>query len=281
MGTLAGHVIPGAEFMILGILLNLVFKAEQFAQASAEHVACNYASVGVEDEDKELQPVRQTQPETHQKTARVKLVFSLYALISIIMGILYEGLGAVLVKSGDFFEEKGHLTMYLGFVPASIAFGLESGLFPGSDYATHVQPAPLLSQASFTMGFLNQWYLLAAHAKMKKPGADFLFHKLWADTALWLFLVYGLSVLAQLAKQERLARVAQLSCPAFLLMQGSWICLIGSIMFPVYGEMHDDVSMESISALFGLCLLVCMVLQYVFISIVPPGFARCYQRLLA
>mmetsp|Transcript_2596 Transcript_2596/g.6044 ORF Transcript_2596/g.6044 Transcript_2596/m.6044 type:complete len:281 (+) Transcript_2596:421-1263(+) len=279
MGTLGGHVIPGAEFIILGVLLNLVYKAEQHADKTGSRVDCNYEVVGSSEEDKEAQEQVQLRPDPERKTARVKLVFALYALISIIMGMLYEGIGSVLVKTGNFFEEKGHLTMYLGFVPASVAYGLESGLFPGST-VRHVESAPLLSQAGFTMGFFSQWYLLQGHAKMKKPGADFLFHSLWAETALWLWVVYAVSVAAQLANQKRLARAVQLSCPGFLMMQGTWICLIGAIMFPKFGEMHDDVDMETIEALFGLCFISCMVFQYCWIELVPAGFARCYQRIL-
>ncbi len=283
MGTFAGHFIPGAEFMLLALFLNLIYKAEQLAGRHAADVECNYASVGPDGDKEPARSAAAAASEGGHRTAKIKLAFSLYTIISISLGVLYEGLGGiVMAKEGGFFAEKGHLSMYLGFLPAGIAFGFESGLLPGAQ-RRHVDNAPLYSQAAFALGFFNQYIQLSAHATMKEMGADTTFHVLWALAAGLVALSYAVSVVAQLAGTARLARAAQLMCPAALNLQGSWIIFTGWTLFG--GEFrvmrNNDLPMEDIYAYFSFFTLVWSVTQYLWIEVMPVGFARCYQGAVA
>ena len=271
MGTFAGHFIPGAEFMLLALFLNLIYKAEQLAGRHAVDLECNYASVGPDGDKEPARSAAAAASEGGHRTAKIKLVFSLYTIVSISLGVLYEGLGGiVMAKEGGFFAEKGHLSMYLGFLPAGIAFGLESGLLPGAQ-RRHVDNAPLYSQAAFAIGFFNQYIQLSAHAMMKEMGADTTFHVLWALAAGLVALSYAVSV------------VAQLACPAALNLQGSWIIFTGWTLFG--GEFramrNNDMPMEDIYAYFSFFTLVWAVAQYLWIEVVPAGFARCCQGAVA
>jgi hypothetical protein len=114
-------------------------------------------------------------------------------------------------------------------------------------------------------------------------GADTTFHVLWALAAGLVALSYAVSVVAQLAGAARLARAAQLACPAALNLQGSWIIFTGWTLFG--GEFramrNNDMPMEDIYAYFSFFTLVWAVAQYLWIEVVPAGFARCCQGAVA
>uniref|UniRef100_A0A7S2S3Y2 Uncharacterized protein n=1 Tax=Mucochytrium quahogii TaxID=96639 RepID=A0A7S2S3Y2_9STRA len=279
MGTLKGHLIPGAEFMLLSLFLNFIHKADQLRTKERQEVQANYRNVETEpltDVEENKVPIERPMGiDVEHSTNKIKLFFSIFVLTSVVVGMLYEGIGAVLYKSGSFFEEKGHLVMYFGFLPVAIAYGLESGLFPGSK-PVHVRTAPLLSMTAFALAFFNQWQLLSSHTAMKKPGPDMAFHGLWTSTALMLWVLHIVAVLAKLANFDSMARIILLLSPAAFCLQGLWTCLIGIIMFPVYGEMHDDMEMETIHALFGLCLVLVCCLQYIWVELVPAEISLFY-----
>jgi hypothetical protein len=308
-----GHALPGTYFMLFALLLNLVHRAEQLeardvgdtwhganeqGQARGvcddEHETRSLLSKGTGEQLGALAAGTEHGRATNARavrtsSAKMKMATALFVICTISLGIAYEH---VFHRKDQ--ENPIHDPMYLSFLPAGVALGLESGLLPSPfRIVRHPRDASLSSQAALALGSLCYYFIVSGHATHNPSGgmananldkhlvraihsaaaARDSFHQAWASAAMMLTLCSTVSVLAQLAGVMRLASTARLACIAALNLQGSWLIFAG---YELYGT-KEPIQAMHVAAYFSSAILFWGVVHYVWYTwcgLLPPNPAH-------
>jgi hypothetical protein len=291
-----GHALPGTYFMLFALLLNLVLRAEQLeardvgdtwhgadeqGQARGvcddEHETRSLLSKGTGEQLGALAAGTEHGKATNARavrasSAKLKMATALFVFCAISLGITYEQMFHRAEQ-----ENPIHDPMFLSFLPAGVALGLESGLLPSPfRIVRHPRDASLSSQAALALGSLSEYFIVSGHATHNPSGGGTLrdsFHQAWGSATMMLTLCCTVSVLAQLAGAMRLASTARLACIAAINLQGSWLIFTG---YELFGT-KEPVDVMFVGPYFASAILFWGVVHYVWYTwcgLLPPNPAH-------